>query len=109
MMKAFGGLARLRFLRGTALDIFGRSAERRRERADIDAYRQLIDALLPELTEQNYPVALQLAKLAGKLRGYGHVKDRNRDLLALQQAELLQRFRGESPAAAVKIVEAKQG
>ncbi|MCP5188326.1 MAG: indolepyruvate ferredoxin oxidoreductase family protein [Pseudomonadales bacterium] len=108
MMRAFGGLAKLRFLRGTALDIFGRTAERRRERADIDDYRQLVDSLLPKLTEQNYPVALQLAKLAGKLRGYGHVKDRNRELLALQRAELLQRFRGEPPAAAVNIVGAAQ-
>ena len=63
---------------------------------------------MPKLTEQNYPVALQLAKLAGKLRGYGHVKDRNRELLALQRAELLQRFRGEPPAAAVNIVGAAQ-
>jgi indolepyruvate ferredoxin oxidoreductase len=109
MMQAFGWLAKLRFLRGTWLDVFGRTAERRRERADIEDYRHLIDTLLPELTEQNYPLALQLANLASKLRGYGHVKDRNRELLALQQAELLTRFRGESPVTAVNIIEARQG
>jgi len=98
MLRAFDLLARLRFLRGTALDIFGRSAERRQERADIDHYRQLVDGLLAGITEANYPVALELAKLAGKLRGFGHVKDRNRELLALREQQLLREFRGEASA-----------
>ncbi len=59
-----------------------------------------------QLNENNYDAALSLAELPAKLRGFGHVKDRNRELLALQRDELLRRLRGDEPASAVKIVEA---
>ena len=99
MMTAFSWLAKLRFLRGGRFDIFGYSQERRQERADIDEYRQLLDELLAGLTQENYTAALELAQIPGKLRGFGHVKERNREKLALRKAELLRQFRGEeSPA-----------
>ena len=106
METAFRWLARLRFLRGTALDMFGYTAERRQERADIADYESLLGDTMAELNEKNYDAALALAELPAKLRGFGHVKDRNRELLALQKEELLQRLRGEEPVSAVKIVEA---
>jgi indolepyruvate ferredoxin oxidoreductase len=105
MMRAFTQLARLRFLRGTAFDVFGYSAERRRERVDLDEYRQLLHTLVAQLDESNYALALELARLPEKLRGFGHVKDRNRELLAPRRAELLREFRGEKAADVVKLVE----
>ncbi|MEH6582401.1 MAG: indolepyruvate ferredoxin oxidoreductase family protein [Halioglobus sp.] len=106
MMKAFAGLSKLRFLRGTALDVFGYSEERRQERADIGEYRDLLDTLMGELTEDNYPLAQELAGLTAKLRGFGHIKDRNRERLALRRESLMAEFHGESVLDAVKIVEA---
>ena len=106
MMKAFGVLSKLRFLRGTALDIFGYSAERRQERADIEEYRELLDTVIAGLTEDNYAVAQELAGLAAKLRGFGHVKDGNREQLAVRKESLLAQLRGESALDAVKFVEA---
>ena len=106
METAFGWLAKLRFLRGTALDLFGYTAERRQERADISDYESLLAVVMTELNNKNYDAALALAELPAKLRGFGHVKDRNRDLLALQKQELLQRLRGDTTASPVKIVEA---
>jgi indolepyruvate ferredoxin oxidoreductase len=108
IMKAFAVLAKFRFLRGTALDLFGYTAERKQERADIDEYRAMLEDLLPGLTRDNYASALELAKLTEKLRGFGHVKDRNRDLLALRKTQLLGQFRGERPAHDVHIIEAAQ-
>jgi indolepyruvate ferredoxin oxidoreductase len=105
MMRAFSWLARLRFLRGTALDVFGYSAERHREHADLAEYRQLLDTLLAGLEESNYAAALELARLSAKLRGFGHVKDRNRELLAPARERLLREFRGEKSAEVVKLVE----
>jgi indolepyruvate ferredoxin oxidoreductase len=105
VMQAFSLLARLRFLRGTALDIFGYTAERRRERADLQAYRQLLDELVAGLDESNYAAALELARLPAKLRGFGHVKDRNRELLAPRREELLREFRGQRAADMLNIVE----
>ncbi len=106
MMTAFSWLAKLRFLRGGRFDIFGYSDERRQERADIDDYRQLLDELLAGLTQQNYATALELAQLPGKLRGFGHVKDRNREQLAVRKAELLRQFRGEASSAESQFINA---
>ena len=105
MMQAFTLLARLRFLRGTALDVFGYTAERRRERADLADYRALLDTLVAGLGESNYTAALELARLPAKLRGFGHVRDRNRELLAPRREQLLREFRGERPADVVTLVE----
>ena len=100
-LHVFAVLAKLRFLRGSAFDLFGRSGERRRERQDIADYRTLLGELLPDLTEANYAAAVQLAELPLQLRGFGHVKDDNRDRLKPQRDGLLAAFRGESPVRIV--------
>lgn len=106
MMKAFGVLARLRFLRGTRFDPFGYTAERRREREDIEDYCTLLETLASHLGADNYAVARELADLPGRLRGFGHVKDRNRDNLAVRRDELLRQFHGEERGAVVRVVDA---
>jgi len=70
----FGVLRRFKGLRGTALDPFGYTAERRMERALISQYRALIQALLPNLTANQHAQALQVARVPEHIRGYGHVK-----------------------------------
>jgi indolepyruvate ferredoxin oxidoreductase len=105
IMTAFGWLAHLRFLRGTAFDPFGRTAERRQERADIEEYSRLLDTLMAGLSEDNYLIALELARSAAKLRGFGHIKDRNRAELAVRKEELLREFRGEGSGEPVRLVE----
>ena len=100
-LRVFAVLAKLRFLRGSAFDLFGRSGERRRERQDIADYRTLLGELLPDLTDANYAAAVQLAELPLQLRGFGHVKDDNRDRLKPQRDGLLAAFRGESPVRIV--------
>jgi indolepyruvate ferredoxin oxidoreductase len=77
MLGAFGLLAKLRCLRGTAFDPFGRSAERREERALIDEYRATIEELLAGLTAANLAQATEIARLPEEIRGYGHVKARH--------------------------------
>ncbi|MFK8047849.1 MAG: indolepyruvate ferredoxin oxidoreductase family protein [Halioglobus sp.] len=106
MMKSFELLPKFRFLRGTALDVFGYTAERKQERADIEEYIELLSVLRSGLTEENYEVARQLAELPAQLRGFGHVKDSNRERLALRKLALLAQFRGEAAETVVQIVEA---
>jgi len=101
-LRLFGLVARFGFLRGTAFDIFGHSGERKRERRDIADFEALVEQLLNGLRGDNYDVAVQLAELPLQLRGFGHVKDRNRDRLAVRREELIGRFRGEN---VVKFVE----
>lgn len=104
MQTAFKWLAKFRGLRGTPLDVFGYTEERRQEREDVVAYRSLLDTLMAELNDDNYEVAAELAASVKQLRGYGHVKDRNRDVLHEEQARLLRLLRGEEAAQPVRFV-----
>jgi indolepyruvate ferredoxin oxidoreductase len=73
-MPAFRVLAAARRLRGGAFDVFGRSAERRLERALVDEYRATIESLLPELDSARVPLAVRIASVPERIRGFGHVK-----------------------------------
>ncbi|MCU9946891.1 indolepyruvate ferredoxin oxidoreductase family protein [Pseudomonas sp. PDM13] len=75
MLKAFGLLATFKFLRGSALDPFGYSEERRLERELIGRYEDNLEAVLAHLRGDNYRVAVALAELPEQIRGYGHVKE----------------------------------
>ena len=77
MRTAFGWLAKMKGLRGTALDPFGRSEERKTERALIGEYRAAIDELLGALNAERLPLALDIARMPEDIRGYGHVKERH--------------------------------
>ena len=89
MMKVFGVLAKFKALRGTALDIFGYSEERKTERALIGQYRQTLATLLPRLTADNLSKVVALASIPEDIRGYGHVKERHLKAAREKQAELL--------------------
>ena len=97
VMKAFGVLARLKRVRGTALDVFGYTHERRTERRLIGEYEVLLDEIVGRLTPANHTLAVGLAGLAQKIRGYGHVKERNLEAAKREEAELLARFRQPEP------------
>jgi indolepyruvate ferredoxin oxidoreductase len=73
-------LARLKFLRGTALDPFGRAEVRRTERAILAHYRGLLEQLAGELSVESYDRACRLAELPDVVRGYESVKMRNVEL-----------------------------
>ena len=74
-MTAFACPGKMRRLRGTHLDIFGYTAERKRERADIDAHRKLIGELVAGLHNGNYALA-GTGRKPPHARGFGYVKDR---------------------------------
>ncbi len=93
MGHAFRWLARFKRLRGTFLDPFGRTAERRMERALIHDYETLMDEIAPALSKENYEIAVALASLPERIRGFGHVKSRNVEAVALERDALLARFR----------------
>jgi indolepyruvate ferredoxin oxidoreductase len=99
MLGALRTLAKMRRLRGTPFDVFGRTEERRAERQDIVDFEQVIALLADGLDAENYPLALEIAQLPLSLRGFGHVKARNRATYAARLAPLLARFRNE-PALA---------
>jgi indolepyruvate ferredoxin oxidoreductase len=97
MMGAFSLLAKLKFLRGTLFDIFGYSTERSTERRLIADYEAMLDELMTKLTPANHPLAVALAAIPEKIRGYGHVKARHLVAAKADEAALLEQFRSGKP------------
>ncbi len=93
MRSAFGWLAKLKGLRGGALDVFGRTGERRAERALIGEYRACIDELLKTLSTANMPLAAEIARIPEDIRGYGHVKERHLKAARAKWEDLMAQWR----------------
>jgi indolepyruvate ferredoxin oxidoreductase len=98
MLPMFGLLAKGKRFRGTALDVFGYTAERKLERRMIAEYETLLGELGAGLTPANHRTAVQLAGLALEVKGFGHIKHKAYDLAKQREAGLLAEFRNPSPA-----------
>jgi indolepyruvate ferredoxin oxidoreductase len=96
MFGAFRLLARLKGLRGTAFDIFGYTAERKTERKLIADYEVMLDEVLAKLTPDNHAVAVGLAAIPEKIRGFGHIKMRHLTAAKADEAALFEQFRAGS-------------
>jgi indolepyruvate ferredoxin oxidoreductase len=92
MLPAFGVLAKLRFLRGTAFDPFGYTEERRQERRLVAEYKQLIEELLQKFETADFNVALNLVRLPEQIRGFGHVKQAALDAAKIRRQALRDRL-----------------
>jgi indolepyruvate ferredoxin oxidoreductase len=92
MMQAFRIMSRFKFLRGSMLDPFGHTEERRQERALIEEYRKTVAALLPLLRADNVALAAEIARIPELIRGYGHVKQAHLADAAARREALLAAF-----------------
>ncbi len=90
---AFAVLAKLKGLRGTALDVFGYTEERKMERALIQQYRATIDEIVAKLSIERLHAAVELARLPEEIRGYGYVKERNAKAVQQKWDQLLAAWR----------------
>ena len=99
VMTAFKVLARLKGLRGTPFDIFGITAERRMERRLIGEYEAVVMELVDGLNADNHALAAEIAELPMRIRGFGHVKERNRRTAKDCEEQLLTDFRGSGMKA----------
>src|SRR5277367_1944209 len=97
LMPAFRLLAKLKFLRGSALDPFGRTLERQTERRLIGDYETMLDEVLARLTPDNHHLAVGLAAIPEKIRGFGHVKQRHLTAAKADEAALFEQFRAGAP------------
>ncbi|AEG94815.1 indolepyruvate ferredoxin oxidoreductase family protein [Ramlibacter tataouinensis] len=98
MGLGFRILAKLRGLRGTALDPFGATSERRTERALIAEYRACIDELLASLDAGNHALAVEIARVPEQIRGFGHVKERHLAPARVRWSALMQQWRAPREA-----------
>jgi indolepyruvate ferredoxin oxidoreductase len=103
VLTAMRYLARGKRLRGTALDPFGYSAERRLERRLIAEYEAVVEEVLAQLGPANHEIAVELARLPEQIRGFGHVKERHLDEARKRESALLAALR--APAARLSAAE----
>ena len=97
MLSAFKLLARFKGLRGGALDVFGKTEERRHERQLIEDYIKLLDEIASKLEPGNHAAAVALASVPDEIRGYGHVKERSIAAAKALHEQRLQAFRNPQP------------
>ena len=97
MMPVFRFLANRKNLRGTAWDIFGYTAERKRERQMIADYEAMLDRVVAKLTLGTHATITQLAGLPMEIKGFGHVKEANYERAMARQKALLNQLENPTP------------
>jgi indolepyruvate ferredoxin oxidoreductase len=93
MRTAFTWLAKMKGLRGTAFDPFGKTEERRTERALIGEYRASVEEVLSGLSADKLALAVEIARIPEDIRGYGHVKERHLKVARTKWQGLMQQWR----------------
>jgi indolepyruvate ferredoxin oxidoreductase len=99
MLTAFRVLAKLKRLRGTPFDVFGMTEERRTERRLIGEYEKTVGELLERLDRDNQGIAVEIASIPDRIRGFGHVKRRHLNEAKKKEAELLAALRASRAQA----------
>jgi len=89
MFRVFKLLAKFRVLRGTPVDPFSYSADRKMDRAQLKDYQQLVERIVSELDASNYDTFLQLAELASEIRGYGPVREQAAEAVQEKHEQLI--------------------
>jgi indolepyruvate ferredoxin oxidoreductase len=105
IMTGFKILAKLKGLRGGALDVFGKSEERKMERALLKDYVATVESILVKLAPFNHTQAVELAKMPEGIRGFGHVKERH--VAESKPKETIQRAAFESATPSLSLVNAQ--
>jgi indolepyruvate ferredoxin oxidoreductase len=100
LMAAFRLLAKMKRLRGTMLDPFGHTEERRMERRLIAEYEALVRSMVAAVTPDNHALAIELAGAAERIRGYGHIKQQSVAQVKATEARLLARLQKAEPVLA---------
>ena len=103
VLMGFGVLAKMKRLRGTPLDVFGYTRERRLERRLITDYEATVTRLLAGLGTDSHALAVEIAKLPLAMRGFGHIKEANIMTAKDEEKRLLALY--ETPATHLSAAE----
>ena len=85
-------LARFKWLRGSFIDPFSYSDDRKLEQTIIAEYELLIDSLIISLTPERYVTTLALAELPQMITGFGHIKKNNYEKAKAREIMFLKQF-----------------
>lgn len=92
MFHVLKWLARLKGLRGTPFDPFRPNRDRIAERKLLAEYEALLEDILPRLSPANHAVAVALARVPEKIRGFGHVRARHMEAARAETLRLYGEF-----------------
>ena len=101
-------LAKFRHLRGSMLDPFARSHDRKLDRELIADYERIVEEILANLDLANHEAAIELASIPDQIRGFGHVRERYLASARPRQAALLEDFRHRRPVSAPLATKARK-
>lgn len=101
IFTALSLMAKMKGLRGTALDIFGYTSERKMERALIAEYEATIEQLITSAKAEQYDRMVKIAQIPDMIRGFGPVKEKNIQAAKAAQASLLQQINDNKPTQKV--------
>ncbi|MDV7340554.1 indolepyruvate ferredoxin oxidoreductase family protein [Terasakiella sp. A23] len=93
MLGAFKFVAKFKHLRGGKFDIFGKTAERKMERALISEYMGVLEEICQNLHAENLGLAVEIADLPREIRGFGHIKEEAVKEVKAKETELLAKFK----------------
>ncbi|KJS44758.1 MAG: indolepyruvate ferredoxin oxidoreductase [Rhodospirillaceae bacterium BRH_c57] len=99
MLGAFRAIAKVKGLRGTPLDIFAHTSERKLQRRLREDYVATVEELAAGLTHDNHALAVEIARLPLSMRGFGHVLEGNVEKAKAREIDLLAAFRTPAPQA----------
>jgi indolepyruvate ferredoxin oxidoreductase len=109
MFQVFKLMAKFKGLRGTKLDLFGYTEERRMERKLRDDYLAGLARIAQELTAKNHDLAIALAEIPDEIRGYGHVKEAAAEVAKAKEAKLWAGWpEGKLPKAKTTLIAAAE-
>jgi indolepyruvate ferredoxin oxidoreductase len=97
LMTAFRLMAPLRRWRGSVLDPFRHASERRLARTLLATYEGDLDRILAGLSAENHALAVRIASLPERVRGYGHVREQHALAVAREREALLAQWPGGAP------------
>ena len=100
IIPLFRLLASLKGLRGTRLDVFGMTAERKMERALINEFEEQVHVILDNLTIDNVDLAVEIMAEYLEIRGYGPVKEKAAAAAREKISSKLNAFAGSAEKAA---------
>lgn len=92
IVPLFKIMAKMKGLRGTAFDIFGYTAERKMERGLITKYETAVEKLIADLNHDNHALAVEIASLPDKIRGYGYIKEESAEKAHAELVKLMEQF-----------------
>ncbi len=97
MLSPLKFMSKMKFVRGTPLDVFGYTKERRMERALIRQFERDMKEVLPKLSLETRDAVIALAQLPLEIRGFGAVMEANEAKAAKRREELLSVIRAGGP------------